>query len=115
MSRQTVSGYSSSHFCPRCVHGETLTHAQSCLATENQTQPHGGIEGKIALNGHTSLGDIGNTTTSTYSTRADTSNILLFFFLVLSVFFYKFGIKFPFLEVFVATISHFYAQSSNIS
>ena len=65
MSRQTVSGYSSSHFCPRCVHGETLTHAQSCLATENQTQPHGGIEGKIALNEHTSLGNSGNTTKST--------------------------------------------------
>ena len=40
-------------------------HAQSCLATENQTQPHGGIEGKIDLNEHTSLGDSGNTTKST--------------------------------------------------
>lgn len=65
MSTQTVSGYSSSHFWPRCVDGETQTYAQSCLATENQTQPHGGIEGKIALNEHTSLGDSGNTTKST--------------------------------------------------
>ena len=65
MSRQAASGYSSSHVWPCCVHGETQTHAQSCLATENKTQPHGGIEGKIALNEQTSLGDIGNTTKST--------------------------------------------------
>ena len=39
----------------------------------------------------------------------------LFFLSILNVFFYKFGVKFPFPEVSVAIKSHFYAKLSNIS
>ena len=90
-------------------------HAWSCLATENQTQPHGGIEGKIALNEHTSLRDSGNTTKSTSFDWSRHDQHFFFSFSILNVFVYKFGVKSPFPEVSVATKSHFYAKLSNIS